>query len=271
MDKRMTDLIVIHSYKGGTGKSLLSLNIAGNLAHLGNRVAILDYDFLGPSMFSVFGEQKVYLNEVIYGSQDVSDVMIEYNHPEIQEGKLYAGIADPEPKAINKILQMGQKEFKMSFENTMEAKDVLEDDFEIDYIIVDTGPGLRLDSANAIVVSDFVSLVLKPTMADLIGTKRLVHSMLKAYSQQKKIGIILNRALDTNWQIEASLPVAENDYFSLKEDLKQFSSEYHIPFLATIPCICDISRSLSERVLVLDYPNHSFSQYIKELSSKYIS
>ncbi|MHA2366079.1 MAG: nucleotide-binding protein [Candidatus Hodarchaeales archaeon] len=36
----MSNLIVLHSYKGGTGKTLLALNIAGKLAHLGLRVAI---------------------------------------------------------------------------------------------------------------------------------------------------------------------------------------------------------------------------------------
>jgi len=264
----MSILVVLHSYKGGTGKTLLALNIAGNLANFGHRVALLDYDFLGPSLFSVFGEKEKYLNDVIYGKLDVIDVMVEFEHPKIQEGKLFAGLANPEPKAIHKIHQMGQKELKMSFENTMEAKDILEDDLEIDYIIMDTGPGLRLDSANAIVIADIVSLVVKPTKADLIGTKLLIRSMLKTYSNQKQINIILNRALETNWQAEASLPVAENDYISLKEELKQFSVETNIPLMVTVPCICDISRSLTERVLVLDYPNHPFSQKINEICNK---
>jgi MinD-like ATPase involved in chromosome partitioning or flagellar assembly len=267
----MSTLIVIHSYKGGTGKSLLSLNVAGYLAKSGKKVAILDFDFLGPSMFTVFGEDKNFLNDVIYGNHDILDVLIEFSHPELKDQQLYAGVANPEPSAINRILQMGEKEFKNSFEKTMEIRDIIEDDLGVDYIIVDTGPGLRLDSANAIVIADYVSLVLKPTTADLYGTKKLINSMIKAYSSEKNINIILNRALDTNWQIESSLPIAQNDYFNLKQELESFSKEAYIPIFATIPCICDISRSQSDRIIVLDYPSHPFSQKIKELCSNYLN
>jgi cellulose biosynthesis protein BcsQ len=169
----LTKTISFHSYKGGTGKSLISLNIAVNLAQKGKKVVLLDFDFLGPSLFGVFGEPSVYLNEVIFGKFDIMNALLEYTQSKKITGKLFYGLANPEPAVINNIYQLDSTAVKRSFERTMDVKEILEDELKADYLIIDTGPSMRMDSANAIVISDHVSLVLKPTKADVIGTTNL--------------------------------------------------------------------------------------------------
>jgi hypothetical protein len=41
----MTQIVSIHSYRGGTGKSNLSANLAASMALLGKRVALVDRIF----------------------------------------------------------------------------------------------------------------------------------------------------------------------------------------------------------------------------------
>ena len=49
----MSKIIAVHSYKGGTGKTLLSVNLAATFAKLGKKVALFDLDFRAPSLFSI--------------------------------------------------------------------------------------------------------------------------------------------------------------------------------------------------------------------------
>ena len=50
----MVKVICIHSSRGGTGKTLIALNIAATYASMGKSVALLDLDFRAPSLYTVF-------------------------------------------------------------------------------------------------------------------------------------------------------------------------------------------------------------------------
>ena len=47
--------LVLASAKGGSGKSLLAVNIAGALAHAGRKVGIMDADLNAPSILPMLG------------------------------------------------------------------------------------------------------------------------------------------------------------------------------------------------------------------------
>ena len=46
--------VTFHSYKGGTGKSFLSLNVAAFLAMQNYRVALIDFDTRAPTVYHRF-------------------------------------------------------------------------------------------------------------------------------------------------------------------------------------------------------------------------
>ena len=61
----MMKIIAFHSYKGGTGKTHLSANLATVLARQGHKTALLDLDFRGPNLQTLCGiDSKVTINDL---------------------------------------------------------------------------------------------------------------------------------------------------------------------------------------------------------------
>ncbi|MFX1512589.1 MAG: MinD/ParA family protein [Promethearchaeota archaeon] len=264
--------ITFNSYKGGTGKTLTSLNVAAYLAQqeINNKVALIDFDFFGPALFSVFkNPENRYINEAIYGDAEIEDVLIPFSHEKIASagGELSVGIADPRPQTIQKINTLTDLDFKEAVGRTLDLQAVLEDDLVYDFIVIDTGPGLRRDVANAIYIADVVALVMKPTLSDLEGTKLVIEALIKGYATDKAVGIIFNRALNKNWQPHRSLSCADSDYQRIVNEATEFSIANEIQVFSWIPCMCDVSRSQADRILVLDYPEHPYTDSIQDCYS----
>ena len=67
----MSKIISIHSFRGGTGKSNITANLAVTVARAGNRVGVIDTDIQSPGIHVLFGlkEDKVdkALNNYLWG------------------------------------------------------------------------------------------------------------------------------------------------------------------------------------------------------------
>jgi septum site-determining protein MinD len=269
----MTVTWSFNSYKGGTGKTNTSLNTAVQLAREGNKVCLLDFDFLGPALFAIFGTRDgSYLNQAFYEEVDLEDVLFPYESPGLSRkgGNLLVGLADPTPETISKFHNYTDDDHREAFGRIMDTQEIIEDDYQVDFIIIDTGPGLRRDVANAIMISDAIALILKPTLADLEGTKLVVTHMLEGRIQGKFLGLVMNRSLDRSWQSHATLASANAEYNAISENLHNFALEKDVYILADIPCYCDIARSQSDKVIVLEHPTHPFSQAIADLAREVI-
>ena len=268
----MTVTWSFNSYKGGTGKTNTSLNTAVQLAREGNNVCLLDFDFLGPALFAIFGTRNgSYLNQAFYEEVEIEDVLFPYESPPLNKegGNLLVGLADPRPETISKVHNYTDDDHREAFARIIEAQEIIEDDYQVDYIIIDTGPGLRRDVANAMIISNAIALILKPTLADLEGTKLVVTHMLQGF-RDKFLGLIMNRTLDRSWQSHATLTSADAEYNAISENLHNFALEKDVFILADIPCYCDIARSQSDKVIVLEHPTHPFSQAIADLAKNVV-
>ncbi|RLI20450.1 ParA family protein, partial [Candidatus Bathyarchaeota archaeon] len=54
----MGKVIAVHSYKGGTGKTILSINLAAALVKHGKKVCLMDLDFRAPSLSTLLKVEK---------------------------------------------------------------------------------------------------------------------------------------------------------------------------------------------------------------------
>ncbi len=261
--------LLFHSYKGGTGKTLISLNTSLELARQGNKVVLFDFDFLGPSLYTVFKNLKqVYLNDTFYGTRDLNDCLIEADLDGINPEMLRIGLANPEPVEINKLVRLDKHQHRESFSRILRSQEALYEE-GVDYIIIDSGPGFRMDTANAFMISDVVGFILKTTDSDIKGTERLLKSFLGAFASEKVQGLILNRVVHISarpWDDITEEHQVSSGRNIFVEQTRELAAQYKVPIFAELPCLCDIGRGdLPDSVIITKYDNHPFAQSIRNL------
>src|SRR5688572_22669107 len=74
----MGKIVSVHSFRGGTGKSNLTANIAVKVASKGYRVGIVDTDIQSPGIHVLFGLDdktiKRALNDYLWGTATINEV-----------------------------------------------------------------------------------------------------------------------------------------------------------------------------------------------------
>jgi cellulose biosynthesis protein BcsQ len=278
------NVLMFHSYKGGTGKSLISTNVAGALVNQGKKVAIFDFDFLGPGLFSSFQSyidsttkpKFYYLNDLIFkgnSNLEIEDVLIDIsNDRNPPESKFYVALANPEPAEINNLARLNRAQYMEAFRKILMVQEYLFTELKIDYLIIDAGPGFRFDVANAMMISDVIISVMKPSESDVAGTKHLLKS-ISAFIGGRLQGLVINRDVHNNANPGIHDKFPSSDVQLLKshqeemlEDILNYTKDLNISLFGSIPCLCDVSRGENGvRIITQDFPDHIFSKSINNI------
>ena len=270
----MGTVLMFHSYKGGTGKSLISMNVAAGLVNAGLKVALFDFDFLGPGLFSTFipelnpdtVQNMKYLNDVFFkptASIDIEEALTDVTR-ENDKGKLYIGLANPEPSEINSMLRLTKSQSMEAFRKILLSQEYLFDELKVDYLVIDAGPGFRFDVANAMMISDVITSVMKPSESDLAGTKRLLRS-ISAFVGGRTQGLVINRAvsIDANPGFPELHNLLNSRQETIIDEIVKYSGELKVPVFGTIPCLCDVSRGETHQTIITrEFPDHVFAKAI---------
>ena len=243
-------IITLHSYKGGTGKTLLSVNLAMIYASRGKRVCLLDIDFRAPSLSSAFKNNKGYwVNDYLNKVCEIDRVLNDCTPNYVKEGKLFVGLANPATEAIR---EMSAKDRKWEMEalcRLCNLKTSLLDEMLFDYVILDSSPGLQYSSINAIVTADLVLVVTSIDKSDVQGTERMIHDLYELF--EKKTGIVVNK-----------VPEA---FISGRNAMKL---ETHLlPVVGLVPCSCDILRCGGEYLFAFERPNHLVTKTLQKIAT----
>jgi len=154
-------ILAIHSYKGGTGKTLLSVNLAAAFAKREKKVCVLDMDFRAPSLQSIFklDRSEYWLNDYLNGVCEINKVLIDYTSQCKCNGEMLVGLANPTTEALRDMSAKDRKWEMRALGRLLSLKNTLLNDMELDYLLFDTSPGLQYSSINAIVSADVVLVV----------------------------------------------------------------------------------------------------------------
>lgn len=103
-------IVTFHSYKGGTGKTLLSVNLAIIFAKMGKRVCLLDLDLRAPSLHSTFKNgKKHWVNDFLNKACTIDNVLTDCSTEAMGKGKLLVGLANPSTETIREMAAKDRK------------------------------------------------------------------------------------------------------------------------------------------------------------------
>jgi MinD-like ATPase involved in chromosome partitioning or flagellar assembly len=252
----VSKIVSIHSFRGGTGKSNTTANIATQVAMQGNRVAIVDTDIQSPGIHVLFQMEEddiqLSLNDYLWGKcaihETVYDVGAKLKMADdtvgLPQGQLYLIPSSIKPNEITKVLREGYDVGMLSdgFQDAIER-------LELDYFFIDTHPGLNEETLLSIAISDVLLLIMRPDRQDFQGTAVTVDVSRKL--DIPNLYLIVNKALpDTDFEAFGKL----------------VEETYQTPVAGVLPLSTDVARLSSSDIFSLREPEHEWTFTIKKIA-----
>ncbi|HET6588809.1 MAG TPA: MinD/ParA family protein [Candidatus Nitrosocosmicus sp.] len=277
----MTHCIAIHSYKGGTGKTTIAANAAALLVMMGKRVAIIDLDVYAPSLHNYFKiNPKKWINDFLDNNADIDEAIVDLTDthlPQLREkshseGRLFTGFSNPSRDAIFKFeMGNGTDYWKKQFRKLVFLREQIITKLDTDFIIIDTSPGIRHWSINALSIADKLILTMKMDDLDIEGTKKLLFEIYTTFVRFGAISyILLNRVSGyciPGTTMDSGVEKNQDHRMVLEELHKETGANSLTP----LPCYCDIQFSPREFLTVINNPAHPFSLKLKNIINEMIN
>jgi len=236
--------ILVHSYKGGTGKTTVAVNIA-NLLSLKNQVLLIENDFMMPSFFNIFNrEPNAYFNDYLNGIVNFDEV-IEYE----VKSNLDVIFTNKKFDPNERIMSSDQEWFLAILGRMMEDFKKIEEKY--DYVIFDSPPGWHLIVVNLIMLSTKAILLLRPSSYAVEGTRRMIEIL---YKRAKPMD---------NWDV--FLLFNQVPEIDMKTDLERWAGEFQndrIKYVGYISCSCDTSYQMVHETMIFS-AEHKFTQALQ--------
>ncbi|MGD1931540.1 MAG: MinD/ParA family protein [Leptolyngbyaceae cyanobacterium] len=247
----MSKLISIHSYRGGTGKSNTTANLAATLAKYGKRVAVVDTDIQSPGIHVLFGFQEdqitIALNDYLWGRRSISEVAYEVTDAlgslADNGGKIFLIPSSSRAEDIARVLREGY-----DIEYLSQGLQALINELNLDYLLVDTHPGLNEETLLSISVSDVLFLILRPDAQDYQGTAVTVDVARKL--KVPALFMIVNKV---------------PQFFDLGELKSKVEATYEADVVGVLPHSDEMMVLASNGLFVVKYPNDPVSKTFDEI------
>jgi MinD-like ATPase involved in chromosome partitioning or flagellar assembly len=244
----MAAVISIHSYRGGTGKSNITANIAYQLAATGKRVAVVDTDIQSPGIHVIFNVKQdsghSCLNDFLWQKCEIEEAVTDVDVPMVEGmNRLFLIPSSTNTGDIARIINDGY-----NVELLSEGFDKLKEKLELDYLLIDTHPGLNEETLLSISVSDKLLVILRPDQQDFEGSSITLRVASRLHVEQ--IAVVVNK-------VPATL-----DSAALKQDVE---TAYGHPVAAMFAHSDELMVLGSKEVFSKRFPEHKFTQEIASL------
>ena len=284
----MVKTIAFHSYKGGTGKTTIAANLSTLLVSKGFNVLLIDMDVYAPSLHVYFNSKpEKWMNNYLLDDLEFSDVIYDFTSviqdfysstsPSYKKkGKFNIVFSNPKKEEITSLdFQNRDSSKSQMLKKMLYLKEKTNSDISYDYIILDTSPGIRPWSINALAIADIIILSLKMDHIDIEGTKQMAVDVYKSFINfGAKSYLLLNRIAgyckpsQTTKELGSKPGRFEFTMLEQSETMMELENYLKMDIVSTIPCYCDIQFERQEFITVLKYPNHPFVDKMNELINK---
>ncbi len=245
----MAQIISIHSFRGGTGKSNTTANLSTLLAMQGLRVGVVDTDIQSPGIHVLFNmdesEMVHSLNDYLWGKCNIKECAYDVTGRVGGEvkGQIYLIPSSIKASEIARILREG---YDVGLLN--DGFQALVDGLKLDVLAIDTHPGLNEETLLSLAISDVLVVIMRPDQQDYQGTSVTVEVARKL--DVPKMLMVVNKvpqALD------------EDDVRSRVQQI------YNIPVAAVLPHSDEMMTLASSGIFSLHYPDHPVTRGLKNV------
>lgn len=248
----MPKVVSIHSYRGGTGKSNFTANLATTIAMQGYRVGVVDTDVPSPGIHNIFGldleQTEKTLNNYLWGESSIEETAhdVSANVGLGSEGKILLVPSSARADDIARILKDGYdvKLLNDGFRKLVKG-------LQLDYLFIDTHPGLSKETFLTIAISHVLILILRPDKQDYQGTAVTVD--VARQLKVRRMLLAINKVL-SSMNLEA-----------LRQKVEE---AYDIPVAGIFPLSEDLVKLASEGVFCVNYPDHLISQEFRKVAQQ---
>ncbi len=245
----MAKIISIHSFRGGTGKSNISANVATLMALEGLRVGIVDTDVQSPGIHILFGLSghtiTSSLNDYLWGQCNIQDAAVDVtaNLGTIVPGYIYLIPASIKTGDIARVLRDGCDPHVLT-----SGFRKLINELDLDVLIIDTHPGLNEEVMLSIALSQALVIIMRTDQQDYEGTS--VTLEVARALEVPNMFIVVNKA---------------PSIFDLDDVKVKVEQQFKCAVAATIPHSDEMMILSSAGIFVLHYPNHPVTQDLKQV------
>lgn len=246
----MAKIISIHSFRGGTGKSNTTANLAAVLASQGQRVGVIDADIQSPGIHILFGLQgdslTTSLNDYLWHGREIQDVAQDVTPSQGLPGKVFLIPSSTKPGEITRVLREGYDAQRM----TRGFRQLI-DELNLDALMIDTHPGLNEETLLSLVISHTLIIVMRPDQQDYEGTGITVQVAKEL--QVPQMMLIVNKA------------PAILDPQAVQAKVEQ---TYGCPVAAVLPHSDEMMNLASGGIFSLQYPDHPLTGLYHQIAAR---
>jgi MinD-like ATPase involved in chromosome partitioning or flagellar assembly len=254
----MSKIISVHSFRGGTGKSNSTANLAALYLSEGRRVGVIDTDINSPGIHVLFGLQeedmKYTLNDYLWGkceiekaAHDVTPNMVrDVGGRSFKIPKSGQVFLIPSSIKVGEIARVLREGYDVGLQN-------LVSEMKLDVLLIDTHPGLNEETLLSIAISDALAIIMRPDQQDYQGTGVTVEVARKL--DVPRMVIIVNKT-----------PTA----FDFNEVQARVQQTYNCEVGAVLPHSDEMMTLASAGVFALNFPDHPITQKLRRVAQRLV-
>ena len=248
----MSKIISIHSFRGGTGKSNTTANVAALLAAEGRRIGVVDTDIQSPGIHVLFRmDQETLshsLNDYLWGrcsiGQAAHDVTPNLNAS--LEGRIFLIPSSIKPTDIARVMHEG---YDVGLLN--EGFRDLSGELGLDALLIDTHPGLNEETLLSIAMSNALAIVMRPDQQDYEGTSVTV-SVARKLKVPRMMLVVNNTP----------------SIFDVAEVKERVEKTYECEVAAVMPHSDELMVLSSADIFALRYPDHPVTGLYRQVATR---
>ena len=248
----MSKVVSMRTFRGGTGKSNTTANVAMLLAAKGRRVAVVDTDIQSPGIHVLFGIDQATLdrslNDYLWGRCRIEEAAQDVT-PSLGvdlEGRTFLVPSSIKPTDIARVMHDGYDVGLLNegFRDLIERLD-------LDALLLDTHPGLNEETLLSLAMSNAVAIIMRPDQQDYEGTSVTV-------SVARKLGVPRMVLV-----VNKTPPV-----FDFGEVKERVENTYDCEVAAVLPHSEDLMVLSSAGVFSVRYPDHEVTGLYRKIAAR---